>query len=194
MRAAHLALAGFLVAMLLAGCKKDAGGAEDKDQAATAQSMNEMRAQVGLPNIVNFTEAKFARQINELRDQAVRTWTYYVDMEGRRHLLCESVGYGLPYSVQLTNPEKIADSLYEGGYAILPQAEPNGLYMPASAEATWVMCSDGAGGVAPVYSEPRLIVSPFPLGHFEAAENSGFNDKVGIQRLQASAARIQGQQ
>jgi len=154
-----------------------------RDKAATDQRMQEMRAQVGLPNIVNFTEAKFANLTAELRDQEIRTWTYYVDMNGGRHLLCESVGYGLPYSVQITNPQKIASSYSQGGFAILPQAEPNGLYMPESADATWVLCSDGKGGVAPVYSEPHLIVSPFPLGHTEAAQNSGFGDVVAIQPL-----------
>lgn len=151
---------------------------EASDEAKTNQIMAEMRSQVGLPNITNFTEAKLARTIAELRDQQIRTWTYYLDLNGGRHLLCESVGYGLPYSVQLTNPMK-----YAVNSTTLPQAEPNGLYMPADAEATWALCSDGKGGIAPVYSEPRLIVSPFPLGHIEAAKSSGFNDEVTIQRL-----------
>lgn len=149
-------------------------GNDERDRQATEQRMQEMRAQVGLPNIVNFTEAKFAKLTAELRDQEIRTWTYYIDMSGQRHLLCESVGYGLPYSVQITNPQKGTG---------LPQAEPNGLYMPESADATWVLCSDGKGGVAPVYSEPHLIVSPFPLGHTDAAQSSGFADVVTIQSL-----------
>lgn len=169
-----------LALTFLAACLK---GDEGADRDKTAAVMAEMRAQVGLPNITNFTEAKFARQVAELRDQSIKTWTYYLDIQGQRHLLCESVGYALPYSVQLTNPMKIEDR-YEGDVAI-PQAEPNGLYMPESAEASWVMCSDGKGGVAPVYSEPRLLVSPFPLGHVEAAQNSGFNDAVTMQRLGA---------
>lgn len=154
---------------------------DTRDRVVTEARMNEMRSQVGLPNIVNFTEAKFARQIAELRDQSIRTWTYYVDMSGGRHLVCESIGYALPYSVQLTNPERVSS----GGGVTLPQAEPNGLFMPSSAEASWVMCSDGKGGAAPVYSEPRLIVSPFPLGHVEAAQSSGFADKVTIQKIEA---------
>jgi hypothetical protein len=50
-----------------------------------------------------------------------------------------------------------------GAGITLPQPEPNGLFMPPDSEATWIMCSDGSGGVRPVYSEPRLVVSPFPL-------------------------------
>lgn len=157
--------------------------AEDQDRAETRKRMDEMRSQVGLPTITNFTEARFAKMIAELRDQNIKTWAYYLDVNGGRHLLCEAVGYGLPYSVQLTNPEK-----YEMSGATLPQAEPNGLYMPESADATWVLCSDGKGGVAPVFSEPHLIVSPFPLGHLEAAENSGFTDRVTIQKLPPTSA------
>lgn len=168
---------------------QDCGGnnSHSVDRDATEKRMSEMRGQVGLPAIANFTEAKFAKLTAELRDQEIKTWSYYLDLEGRRHLLCESVGYGLPYSVQITNPMTIEDR-YEGDVAI-PQAEPNGLYMPESADATWVLCSDGKGGVAPVYVEPHLIVSPFPLGHIDAAENSGFADKVTIQKLPPTPER-----
>jgi hypothetical protein len=168
----HLVLA----ALLLAACIPETR--DRKDARETERRAGEMRSEVGLPNIVNFTESKFAKLVSELRDQEIRTWAYYVDMDGRRHLLCESVGFGLPYSVQITNPYRV---MMDG--AVLPQAEPNGLFMPESADATWVLCSDGKGGVAPVYSEPRLIVSPFPLGHATASESSGFNDKVEIQSL-----------
>lgn len=161
--------------LLMSGCKPSQNL---EDEMATEQRMKEMRSQVGLPNIVNFTEAKFAKLTSELRDQEIRTWSYYLDINGARHLLCESVGYGLPYSVQVTNPQAGYST-----YFTLPQAEPNGLFMPESADATWVLCSDGKGGVAPVYSEPHLIVSPFPLGHVDAAQSSGFNDQVTIQKL-----------
>lgn len=155
------------------------------DERATDQRMHEMRAQTGLCQITNFTEAKFAKLTCELRDQEIRTWSYYLDMSGGRHLICESVGYGLPYSVQTTNPERTA-----GNGTTLPQAEPNGLFMPNSADATWVLCSDGKGGVAPVYVEPRIIVSPFPLGQVEAAEHSGFSDKVSIQALPKTSTKV----
>jgi hypothetical protein len=173
---------GMLVLMVLGAgaCVQD--NADSRAAHATEQRMQEAASQVGMPKIVNFTELKFATMISELRDQSIKTWTYVVDLNGQRHLLCESVGYGLPYGVQITNPEKI-DRSSTAGYATLPQAEPNGLFMPDNAAATWVLCSDGKGGVAPVYSEPELLVSPFPLGHVDAASNSGFADTVSLQRL-----------
>jgi hypothetical protein len=45
----------------------------------------------------------------------------------------------------------------------LPQAEPNGLFMPSSAEGTWLMLLDSKNEPHPVYIEPRIIVSPFSL-------------------------------
>lgn len=89
------------------------------------------------------------------------TYTYTVpEATGHPVFLCNSIGYGLPAATQYTNPEK-----YERNGATIPQADPNGLFSPDSAEGTWVMCSDpdGSGKTRPVYVEPRIIVSPFKL-------------------------------
>jgi hypothetical protein len=45
----------------------------------------------------------------------------------------------------------------------LPQAEPNSLFMPSSAEASWIICSDSKKNLAPVYVEDKVISSPFKL-------------------------------
>ena len=135
----------------------------DKMQAEQTAAMQKAAAQsVGMPNITNWTEKRFAKLIYELKDQEVTTYSYFMDMQGRLHFLCESVGYGLSASVQYSNPEKVVkDDSY--GYGALAQPEPNGLFMPEGLAATFVLCSDGKGGVRPVYSEPELIVSPFKL-------------------------------
>ena len=115
---------------------------------------------VGFPAITNFAEKRMMKDIIELRDQNVATTVYITDMNGRLHKLCNAVGYGLPYATQYTNPLKVSD----GGGHILPQADPNGLYSPASADGTWVLCVDPKSGKPkPVYIEPRVIVSPIAL-------------------------------
>lgn len=129
----------------------------------TKQLEAEAQRQIGMPDIVNFQERKFAKQILEMRDKEIATYTYIIDMSGRKHLVCESVGYGLPYSVQFTNPMKTERSYSQGGFEVLPQADPNGIYMPDSLSATWVLCSDGKKGVKPVYVEPQILVSPFKM-------------------------------
>ena len=118
---------------------------------------------VGMPSIVNFAEKRMMKDIMELRDQNVATYVYISDMNGKLHKVCNAVGYGLPYATQYTNPQRIA---YDSGHGsvTLPQADPNGLYSPASADGTWVLCVAKDGKAKPVYIEPRVIVSPMPLG------------------------------
>lgn len=119
---------------------------------------------VGMPAIHNYRELRMAKEIQELRDRHdVVSYTYlYAEASGKLTFLCESSGYGLPYSTQFTSPQKIAASGHQYGYAILPQAEPNGLFSPQSSEGTWVMCKDPNGpDVKPVYVEAKVITSPW---------------------------------
>jgi hypothetical protein len=46
---------------------------------------------------------------------------------------------------------------------MVPQAEPNGLFMPPTADGTWVQCIGKDGDIQPLYIEPHVIVSPWPL-------------------------------
>lgn len=140
----------------------------DQQQAEqTAQMAADAHMQVGMPGITNFTEKRLARLLYELRDQeGLTTYTYMIDKKGRKHFICESVGYGLPYAVQFSNPERVAhqDTGYSGSFGTLPQPEPNGLFMPDALSATWVICADPDGGEPrPVYVEPKIVVAPFRL-------------------------------
>jgi len=151
-------------ALFVAGCDDTQPTADQKIQAKQEQSQQEAVAETGLPNTPNFTELKNVKYLYELRDQKLLTYSYVIDMNGNLHHVCNSIGYGLPYGVQYSNPEK-AIHPYQGVYYNLPQAEPNGLYMPPTAEGTWVLCSDPSKkqGFQPMYVEPRVIVSPWKL-------------------------------
>lgn len=118
---------------------------------------------VGMPAVTNFAEKRMMKDIIELRDRSTPTTTYLVGMNNQLTKLCDSVGYGLPYATQYTNPMRLAgDGTH--GYTTLPQADPNGLYSPAAAEGTWILCVDHKDGKAkPLYVEPRVIVSPIAL-------------------------------
>jgi len=117
---------------------------------------------VGMPAITNFAEKRMFKDILELRDRSVPTTTYLVGMNNQLTKVCDSVGYGLPYATQYTNPQMRVSG--QNGNVTLPQADPNGLYSPASADGTWVLCVDHKDGKAkPVYIEPRILVSPFAL-------------------------------
>ncbi len=151
-------------ALFLFGCREI--NYTDQEQTKETERLVEAADDaVGMPEIGNFTEKRFAKKVYELKDERVKTYSYFMDSRGRLHFLCESVGYGLPASAQYVNPERAALISRSDGYQILPQPEPNGLFMPAELLATYVFCSDGKGGLQPVYSEPELIISPFKLNH-----------------------------
>jgi hypothetical protein len=122
---------------------------------------------VGMPAITHFQEKRILKDILELRDDTkLTTITYITDLNGRLHKRCDSIGFGIPYATQYTNPMRVAGGINSPstGNVVIPQADPNGLYSPASAEGTWVLCSvPGKNKVSPTYIEDRITVSTFPL-------------------------------
>lgn len=138
----------------------------DKQMAQKAEQQNkQIDAMVGYPSILNGFEKRQVRMLYELRDNPeYRTWSYIVTMSGKFVFICDSIGYGINASIQFSNPEKVIDAgdSYGNGYGYLPQAEPNGLYMPEGLAATYVMCLDGEE-VKPVYVESEVLVSPFEM-------------------------------
>lgn len=140
-----------------------------KEEGYQEDLMQKASEEVGMPNITEFTEKKMAKMIWEMRDDAdLITYSYITNMEGEFIYLGQSVGYGLPYSTQYTNPEQ-----YHTGGATLPQADPNGLYSGDGLSSTWVMLVDEkTGDVAPVYVEQELFVSTTKLPRRVCEESS----------------------
>ena len=168
-----LILVMVLIMSVFVGCSgassSDAQGATDRDQAAqTERLMTEVNSQVGMPNIKNFYEKKMLKEIYELRDDAsLITYTYTTALNGKKIFQFTSIGYGLPMSVQYSNPNKLG--WVDGGeYGalnpyLMPQAEPNGLFMPEGLSATWVMKVNDDGSTEPVYMEEVITVSQSKL-------------------------------
>lgn len=157
-----------VLAVMTMGADSSCKQTPTADQVQTSQQeqlLKEGTAQTGMPAIKNFRERKLLKDILELRDQdGLVTYTYvFSEMTAKWSFFCNSIGYGIPYATEYTSPIKAHDPYTSPGYA-LPQADPNGLFSPASAEGTWVMCKDPNGpDVRPVYIEPRVIVAPFKL-------------------------------
>jgi hypothetical protein len=142
--------------------------ADSRQAKATAKSLLEAERQVGMPSIINFQQRKFMKLVYELTDQEnVITYAYLKsDYNGKLTFLGKCMGYGIPFSAQFTNPSKIVDDpwRYQSGGKVISQADPNGLFMPTSSSATWLMMIDPKTKKArPVYIEPEIVVSPFPL-------------------------------
>lgn len=145
---------------IFSGCLEVNANTDDRQQAQTERMVAQADKMVGQPGITNFNERKNAKRILEMRDQKLATFTYIVALDGSLHFMCQSVGYGLPYSTQFVNPERELTG-YQS-ITTIPQPEPNGLFMPTSSDATWITCLDEQGKeLAPVYTEPKILVSPF---------------------------------
>lgn len=150
----------FALALLLAIQGDSCQNSDDIQHQQQETLLKEGTAQTGMPNITNFRERKMLKDVLELRDQAgLVTYTYlFPEVSGKPQFFCNSIGYGIPYATEYTNPKN------PNSERQLPQADPNGLFSPASADGTWVLCKDPNGDkTLPVYLEPRIIVSPFKL-------------------------------
>lgn len=145
------------------GCSSETV-ANQRERLATENLTAQASTQVGMPGVTRFTEKRMLKMLYELRDnEKLPTITYIVDLNGKLHKLCDSAGYGIPYATQFSNPHRLANPAYNNSTA-LEQPEPNGLFMPAAAEGTWIMCLNPENkNLVPVYVEPRAIVSGFPL-------------------------------
>jgi hypothetical protein len=154
------------IGLLFTSCGNPKSNTDRKIAAAQEQITAQANDQIGLPGIKNFNEKRTLKMIYELRDQEKMVCYAYLwnEFNGKLVYFGKCLGYGIPYATQFSNPEK---EIYSGGhqqsFGALPQAEPNGLYMPAAAEGTWLLMLDKDGVSHPVYCEPRCIVSPFKL-------------------------------
>ena len=151
------------VCVMVVSC--DLGVDADRDQRRqTDKMMSEVSRQLGMPNIINFQQKKLMKMIYELCDKEnLITYAYIKsDYHGKLFFIGKCIGYGIPFSAQYTNPAKARK--FSGDAISLPQADPNGLFMPTSSSATWLMMIDPkTKRPRPVYIEPEIVVSPFPL-------------------------------
>jgi len=161
-----------LVAFLSIGLFVFVGCEETADQKQSEQTetmMTEANNQIGMPNIANWQQKKLMKLIYELSDKEnILTYAYIKsDYHGKLIFIGKCVGYGIPFSAQFSNPEtykRVRSTTWEK----MPQPEPNGLFMPTSSSATWLMMVDPkTNKPRPVYIEPEIVVSPFPLHNIE---------------------------
>jgi hypothetical protein len=119
---------------------------------------------IGMPAIKYFRELRMMNRVLEERDQTLPTWTYlWSDYNRCFTFIGMSVAYPIPYSTERTSPQK---AVRYGDHRIaMPQADPNGLYPPSSAEGTFSEMNDptkvNMTGLA--YNEPRISTFPYEL-------------------------------
>jgi len=160
---------------LLFSCKVEKANSDVIQAKQTEKALDEAQRQIGMPNIVNFQQRKLMKLIYEMCDKEDLVCYAYIksDYQGKLMFIGKCIGFGIPFSAQFTNPEKIVQGDHQLGYDLagrinypmsIPQADPNGLFMPTSSSATWLMMIDPkTKKPRPVYIEPEIVVSPFQL-------------------------------
>lgn len=161
------------ISLFLFSCFEATPTAESRQTEQTNLILDEINREIGLPSLVNFQQKKLMKMVYELCDKEDLICYAYIksDYQGKLMFIGKCIGFGVPFSAQYTNPMKIveADEMigknWSAGYLeVIPQADPNGLYMPTSSSATWLMMIDPkTKEPRPVYLEPEIVVSPFPL-------------------------------
>ena len=135
----------------------------------TDRIMKESNNRIGMPDINNFYEKQLLKDLYELRDDSELICYAYTrnDFSGKYVYEGMCIGYGLPYAVQYSNPQKVIEGDIEIGYDLpgrgdylltKPQAEPNGLFMPDALSATWIIMINEEGEREPAYYEPTIVV------------------------------------
>jgi hypothetical protein len=138
---------------------------DEIQQSQQEQILKEGTKELGMPAIKNFQERKTLKWIYELRDDAkILNYAYaFSEVTGKFIYIGKCIGFPIPYCTEYTNPQKIVQQ-YAESFGSIPQADPNGLFAPSSADGTWILLIDpNTGEPKPMYMEPKVTVTPFPL-------------------------------
>lgn len=149
---------------LMAGC-----GKVDEVEQAENQKVQKQQAQYNTAQPVPFFDFSLERdvaiQLYRARNETVATHTVWRSDYGMIEGDTPSIGYPIPYDVQLTNPEKIA-IIKNGSHGymdgVVGQAEPNGLWSSRASIATWIR-SVRDGVECPIYVEGKVTCYPYPV-------------------------------
>ena len=146
------------------GCTTDTSSGTTTEQSQQASAYSNLINNQPAPTYDWSQEREIAIQLYNARQGAVATFSVVQSpYTGKVLWSCNSIGFPLPYSTQLTNPEFVYDPPDVQGVYVLPQSEPNGLFPPPESAATWVPCVNSKGQISPVYEEKDVTVFMQPM-------------------------------
>ena len=157
-----------VLCLVLMSCDQRPPSADAVVQAQQEDMVANGRQIVGMPGIHNWFELKTIKQLYEKRDdnKTIKYAYLWSEVTGKATFISKCIGFGIPYATQFSAPQKLQQVQYGGAThrEILPQSEPNGLFMPAEARGTWLILINPVTGVGePGYFEPDVITTPWPL-------------------------------
>lgn len=180
-----LKLAGSLALVFLLCSAEDCDDSSDRREHSDVERQQVQYTRNQPPPTFDWSlERHLMVELYKARNTAAATYSYVVSpYTGKVLASCPSLGYPIPATTQLTNPMK-----WVGQGAILPQAEPNGLYSPPDTHGTWVMCLGPEGKVEPAYWEQDVMTFPRPMvergGQLVPAEGGKSSITIDVERKQ----------
>ena len=156
------ALAVLAVAVLALGGCNDSTSGDQSERDFTARSQQHFDV-AQPPHQYDASQARanlIAAQ--DAMAEGANSWTVQTVPGVGITFQCPSVGMPIPFSTQITNPQKVAYD-NNGGNLTLPQQEPYGLYTPDGVAATYANCVLPDGSIGIFYSEPDLTTFLFDV-------------------------------
>lgn len=152
-----------LILVGVTGCIYDNNPASTHERDSVQRQQGHYLRVQPVPFFERSLERYLMTELYKARNTALSTWSYTQSpYTGKIMWECPSIGYPVPGGTQLTNPNSVAYATNQTS-ATLPQAEPNGLFSPPTAQGTWVMCVNEDGTVSPNYIEDLVRTAPYPL-------------------------------
>lgn len=138
-----VAIAGLLTAGS-SGCTEEVSATE-QDERTTEQAMSDLAKAQPVPTFKFSQYRENLIEITTAKAKPTPTTSFFM-LPGVPDpiFVCPSVGFAIPDTTQLTNPEQIAHRSSTYGYVTLPQAEPVGTFTGVGT-ATHVICRDANG-------------------------------------------------
>lgn len=157
-----------VLALVLALALTSCWGASqtDVEQSQQKEAVSSITQNQPVPDLGGYSfERQIVIETYIARNHTIATYSYMFTMDGKIVEICPSIGYPIPYSTQLTNPQiptyaHVNGSAVEG---VVANPEPNGLYPPDNAAATLVQCVNPDGSVSPVYIEWYVLAFPYQI-------------------------------
>lgn len=139
-----LIIVAVALAAVLAGCTSATG----EDQRTTEEILQDLQKAHPVPQ---FKYSQYRQNLIEVvtaQAESTATTTFFFNQGVQEPInSCASVGFPIPTTAQLTNPER-----YVGSGGSIPQVEPQGVYTGESS-GTYVICRDANGRGYAVYWE-----------------------------------------
>jgi hypothetical protein len=169
MRVSRKVLGSILLLTLLAGsvvaCNvSNASNSTKTEQNATNNQMDQYLKVQPIPYFDSSAMRQTLIEILKAQTTPTNTWSVEVALDGTALFMCPSIGYPIPATDELTNPQQVSSGGSNSSYwgTTVSQADPNGVYGGDTA-GTYILCVAPDGKYTPVYSEPNVTVFPFPV-------------------------------